>query len=135
MWKTLKFPFVGILAILAFSAMLPEPTFADASAEKIENSKLIIEADQKAATYTIRSKENPRVWLTGAVAAQVNHRWLRSSDYPDHKIKRSSPNDDSGGASQLTITNSGLSGQPELECSIQLRAAIHVRRDQSPGPQ
>lgn len=122
MWKTLKFPFVGILAILAFSAMLPEPTFAHASAEKIENSKLIIEADQKAATYTIRSKENPRVWLTGAVAAQVNHRWLRSSDYPDHKIKRSSPNDDSGGASQLTITNSGLPGQPELECSIQLRA-------------
>ena len=104
------------------SVVLSHSALADASAGKIENSKLVVEADRKAGTYTIRSKENPRVWLNGAVAAQVNHRWLRSADYPHHEIQQSPFSDSLGTGSQLTITYSGLSGQPELVCSIRLRA-------------
>jgi alpha-galactosidase len=90
---------------------------------KIENARLVIEVTAKAGTYTIRSKQNPRVWITAAVAAQVNHRWLRSSDYPQHEIRESSFTDDSGTGSELTMTYSGLSGQPELVCSLRLRPA------------
>jgi hypothetical protein len=95
---------------------------ADASPAKIENSKLAIEANQKLGTYTIRSGENPRVWLTGAAAAQVNHRWLHSADYPRHKISQSPLSDGSGEGSQLTIAYSGLDGQPDLVCILRLRA-------------
>ena len=111
-----------ILVTCVLSVILPHSALAAASTARIENSKLLIEADQKAGTYTIRSKENPRVWLTGAVGAEVNHRWLRSADYRQHEIQESPLSDDMGTGSQLTITYGGLSGQPELVCSIRLRA-------------
>jgi alpha-galactosidase len=111
-----------------------------AAASKIENSALAIDADQKAGTYTIRSKENPQVWITAAVAAQVNHRWLRSTDYPQHQVQESVLSDTLGPGSQLTITYSGLSGQPDLVCSLRLRqrsafAEIEVLVRNSTGTQ
>ena len=87
---------------------------------KIENAKLVIEANQKAGTYTIRSKENPRVSLTAAVAAQVNHRWLRASDYARHEIKESAFTDDQGAGSQITMTYAGSSSQPDLICNLRV---------------
>jgi len=88
---------------------------------KIENARLVIEANPKAGTYTIRSKENPRVWITAGVGARVNHRWLRSSDYPQHEIQESSFTDDLGTGSQLTISYLGLPSQPDLVCSLRIR--------------
>jgi len=111
-----------ILVTCLLSVILPHSALAAASTARIENSRLLIEADQKVGSYTIRSKENPRDWLTGAAAAQVNHRWLRSADYRQHEIQESPFSDGLGTGSQLTITYSGLSGQPELVCSIRLRA-------------
>ncbi|MGA8215138.1 MAG: PKD domain-containing protein [Candidatus Sulfotelmatobacter sp.] len=103
------------------SLLVPASATAVAAATKIENAGLAIEANQKAGTYTIRSKENPRVWITAGVGAQVNHRWLRSSDYPQHEIQESSFADDLGTGSQLTISYVGLSSQPDLVCSLRLR--------------
>jgi alpha-galactosidase len=87
---------------------------------KIETAKLAVEADQKTGAYSIRSKENPHSSLTATMAAEVNHRWLRASDYPEHKATTASLNGDAG--PELTITYSGLSGQPSLVCSIRLGA-------------
>lgn len=88
---------------------------------KIDNSRLLVEANQKAGAYTIRSKENRRSWLTATFGAEVNHHWLRASDYPQHAITASSLNEQSGAVSMLTLTYGGLSGQPELVCNIRLR--------------
>jgi alpha-galactosidase len=110
-----------ILEICLLSVIVPNSAGAAPTAAKIESAKLAIEADQKAGTYTIQSKENPRVVITAGVAARVNHRWLRASDYPRHEIQESTYTDDSGAGSQLTITYSGLSGQPDLVCSLRLR--------------
>jgi alpha-galactosidase len=87
---------------------------------KIENAKLAVEADQKTGAYTIRSKENPHSWLTATMAAEVNRHWLRSGDYPQHKATGASLGGDGG--SELTITYSGLSGQPSIVCNIRLGA-------------
>jgi alpha-galactosidase len=119
MWTKLRLPLALIPAIYLLS-VLPA-TAAAATADSIENARLAINADQKAGTYTIRAKENPRVWITAGVAAQVNHRWLHSIDYPRHEIQESSFTDDSSAGSQLTITHSGLTGQPDLICSLRLR--------------
>jgi|HubBroStandDraft_6_1064221.scaffolds.fasta_scaffold00010_90 alpha-galactosidase len=131
------------LAIMFVMCLLPAVVAAAAAipaASKIDNSKLVIEANQKAGTYTIQSKENPRVGITAAVAAQVNHRWLHSSDYPQHEIQESSFTDNLGAGSQLTLTYSGLSGQPDLVCSLRLRpqpafAEIEVHVRNSTGSQ
>jgi alpha-galactosidase len=113
---SIALPFViCLLSLLAPAAAVPAPT-------KIENARLIIEANQKAGTYTIRSKENPRVWITASVAAQVNHRWLRSNDYPQHEIQASPFTDDQGAGSQITMTYAGSSSQPDLVCSLRLRS-------------
>ena len=112
-----------VFAICLLSVLAVDSVAAVPPSTKIENAKLVIESNQKAGTYTIRSKENPRVWITAAVAAQVNHRWLRSSDYPQHEIRESSFNDALGAGSQLSIAYSGLTGQPELICSLRLRQA------------
>jgi alpha-galactosidase len=121
MWRISRLSFALILVTCFLSAMAPNVA-ADASPAKIENSKLAVEANQKLGTYTIRSGENPRVWLTGAAAAQVNHRWLHSADYPRHEISQSPLSDGSGEGSQLTIAYSGLDGQPDLVCILRLRA-------------
>ncbi len=122
MWTTAKLSLVT--TFVTCFAFVTTPALASAEAAKIENSRLVIEANQKAGTYTIRSKENPRVWLTAGVAAEVNHRWLRSADYPQHEIEKSFFNDGLDTGSQLTISYSGLSGQPDLVCSVRLKATF-----------
>jgi alpha-galactosidase len=115
---------VPMLVICSLFAIQNSATAQNARIEnaRIENAKLLIEASEQASTYTIRSKENPGARLTAGVAAQVNHRWLRAGDYPQHTVKTASFSDDSRSGSELTISYTGLAGQPDLICSIRLPA-------------
>jgi hypothetical protein len=127
MWTTRRLSLAqilvtGFLSVCVVRAAAAVPGDSSPALSKIENSMLRIEANQKGGSYTIRSKENPHVWITAAVAAQVNHRWLRAIDYPQHEIQESSFTDDFGSGSQLSITYSGSSGQPDLVCSLRLRS-------------
>ena len=127
MWtKPLSRPLILMsIFVMCSLSMLAGGTVASAPGDsprdaKIENATLVIDANQKAGTYTIRSKENPRVSFTAAVAAQVNHRWLRASDYAQHEIRESAFSDDQGAGSQLTMTYAGSSGQPDLICNLRV---------------
>jgi alpha-galactosidase len=125
MWTTRRLSLAQILVTYLLSVFVVHaavPADSGPATAKIENAKLAIEANQRAGTYTIRSKENPNVWITAVMAAQVNHRWLRSSDYPQHEIQESSFTDDFGSGSQLSITYSGSPGQPDLVCSLRLHS-------------
>src|SRR5579872_4018638 len=93
-----------------------------AATAKIENARLAVEVSQESGAYTVRSKENPRVAIKAGVAAQVNHRWISSSNYPRHTAQESSLTDNLGTGQQLTITHSGRSGDPDLICLIRLRS-------------
>jgi alpha-galactosidase len=127
-----------IFVMCSLSVLAGDAAAAVPGDSRIENAKLVIDADHKTGTYTIRSKENPRVSFTAAVAAQVNHRWLRASDYAQHEIKESAFTDDQGAGSQLTMTYAGSSGQPDLVCNIRVRpqssfAEIEVQVRNSTG--
>ena len=52
--------------------------------------------------------------LTSGVAAEVNGRWLRSADYPKHEVQRSTVQRYLGQAEVWQVTNTGLSGEPDL---------------------
>jgi hypothetical protein len=54
------------------------------------------------------------------VAAEVDHQWLRSSDYPRHQASESTFEDDLGSGRQATVTCSGLDGKPDLVYVLQL---------------
>ena len=107
--------FLLLAAVQSLRASAPETA-------KIENAQLVVEANQQSGTYTIRSRDNPRVAITAGVAAQVNHRWLSSSSYPHHSVRESPVSDDTGEGRQLSVTHSGRSGEPDLVCLIRLRA-------------
>ena len=143
MWTTRWLSLAQILVTCFLSVFVVHaavPGDSGPATSTIENSMLRIEANQKGGTYTIRSRENPNVSITAAVAAQVNHRWLRAIDYPQHEIQESSFTDDLDSGSQLSITYSGSSGQPDLLCRLRLRsqtpsAEIEVRVRNGTGSQ
>jgi alpha-galactosidase len=54
------------------------------------------------------------VALTSGVAAEVNGRWLRSSDFPHHEIKHSAAEGYLGDAEEWQVTYTGLNGEPDL---------------------
>jgi alpha-galactosidase len=129
-----------IFVMCSLSVLVGDVAAAVPGDSRIENAKLVIDANPKTGAYTIRSKENPRVSFTAAVGAEVDHRWLRASDYPQHEIKESAFTDDQGAGSQITMTYSGSSGQPGLVCSLRVRpqtefAEIDVQVRNSTGTQ
>jgi alpha-galactosidase len=58
--------------------------------------------------------------LKARVAAEIDHQWVRSSDYPRRQASDSSFEDDLGSGRQVTVTCSGLDGKPDLVYVLQL---------------
>src|SRR4051812_43649546 len=112
---TRKLPGITI-AILALTTAVASQT----SSAKIENSELRIEASSKTGSYEIQQTSGPAHLIAG-VAAKVNGRWLHSGDYPRHAVS-SSPASASNDVPQLTLVNDGLTGQPELVCTLKLHS-------------
>ena len=111
-----------VFALLLLPAAAQIPAARAPASARIENAQLAVEINQPSGTYTIRSRENPRVAVTARVAAQVNHKWLSSSSYPRHDVQQSSFSDDLGEGTQLMVTHSGRSDDPDLVCILRLRS-------------
>lgn len=73
--------------------------------------------------YTIFDPASMKPILRAGVAAEVDHHWIKSSDYPQHAIHRGSTADDLGSASSITVSNRGLAGQPELTYTLHLHSS------------
>ncbi len=73
-------------------------------------------------SYSLRSAGQPKPMLVAHVAAQVEHRWLRSSDYPNHEVAESSFQDDLGRGRQITVLHKGLARRPELAAVFRLHS-------------
>jgi hypothetical protein len=91
---------------------------AQAPPPQIENSALLAVANAKTGAYTLREKSGP-AHLTADAAAKVNGSWLHSTDYAKHAVSSSAAAE---GTPQLTITHSGLAGQPDLVCLVSLHS-------------
>ena len=121
---------LGFLVVSTLTSGKAQSSPANALASaKIENSQLVVETNRAGDTYTLRSKENQRVAITARVAAQINHHWISSSNYPHHEVKETSFTDDFGPddtqqGPQLTVTHSGRPGDPDLICLIRLHSRL-----------
>src|SRR5574337_891964 len=74
--------FIGLALICA--------TPASARAEvSIHNSRLTVTVNARDGSYEIRTNSLQAPVLEAAVGAEVNHRSLRSSDYPHHNTAQS----------------------------------------------
>ena len=104
----------------------------------IENSQLRVSIDA-GGSYTLAMKDARGAAVRAAAAAQIDHHWFRSSDYPHHELTQSAFQDVLGSGQEVVLTSSGLREQPDLICAIrlydsrnygeiQLRVANHTSR-------
>ena len=89
------------------------------AAEQLANDTLSLTVNAQDGSYELGVRGAQPV-LNAHVAAQVDHEWLRSSDYPLHHASESTFNDELGSGRQVTVTFSGLDGKPELVYVLQL---------------
>ncbi len=103
------------LAIIAGTLIVALPC----AAEQLTNDKLSLTVNAQDGWYQLGGRSTQPV-LKARVGAQVDHQWLRSSDYPLRHASESAFNDGLGSGRQVTVTCSGLDGKPELVYILQL---------------
>ncbi len=84
----------------------------------IKNASLLVNIASNDGSYTIVPSANWPTILRARVAAQVNHRWIASSDYPQHQVSESSFEDVLGKGHQITVISTGLPDHPALAYTI-----------------
>ena len=83
------------------------------------NDSLSLSVNAKAGTFRLAAHGGQSLFTTLA-GAQVDHQWLRSTDYPRHVASESAFTDDLGSGRAITVTNSGLPGKPDLVLVLQM---------------
>jgi alpha-galactosidase len=101
---------------MVFEALM---LIAPCAAQRLGNDALSVSVNAQEGTFQIATQEG-RIVFTSGVAAQLNHDWLRSSDYPHHAVSGSKFTDDLDSGRMITVTNSGLPGKADLVFAIQL---------------
>lgn len=91
-------------------------------AQQLTNDELSLRVNAPDGSYQLSFREgnNSQSVLGSRVAAEVDHQWLRSNDYPRHQASESGFEDDLGPGREVTVTCSGLDGKPNLVYVLQL---------------
>jgi alpha-galactosidase len=104
-----------MLRVLAVFLFVRLAYAADAT---LKNGSLLVTVAARDGSYSIGIKANSAPILQARVAAQVNHRWIESTDYPQHQVSESTFEDTLGRGHQVTVTSSGLPERPALSYTI-----------------
>ena len=89
-------------------------------AATIHNGPLTVSVDLHDGSYTIRAQGLERPVLVAHVGAQVDHQWVRSSEYPKQAAEESTFHDELGSGRAIRFTASGLASKPDLITVVRL---------------
>lgn len=103
---------LALIAVLAFA------TAAFAADADLRNDAMQVRINSADGSYFISVAKSPI--LHAGVAAEIEHRWVKSSDYPRRDVAEAEFNDALGGGRQASVTFSGLANQPNLIYTIRL---------------
>jgi alpha-galactosidase len=110
-----------LLFLLAAKTISAQPVAgADAGSLSAHEKTIAVAVDPADGSYTIFDPVSQKPVLHSLVAAEVDHRWLRSGDYPRHSVSHAVVAGEPGSRSRFTVSNSGLAGQPDLVYSVEL---------------
>jgi alpha-galactosidase len=70
--------------------------------------------------YEIRTENEAHTVIHARVAAEIDHKWVKSTDYPKHQISQSNFEDALGHGKKITVTSSGLPNFPDLAGTLQI---------------
>jgi alpha-galactosidase len=105
----------GKLGVLAVALLFALP----GAGQQLTNGKLALSVSAEQGTYQVAMPHGESI-VTSRVAAEVDGHWLRSNDYPHRDASPSQFSDALGTGHQVTVTCSGLAGQPDLIYVVQL---------------
>jgi len=84
----------------------------------IEGLSLVVQPGN--GTYEIGTGDGGHSIIRARVAAEIDHKWVRSTDYPKHAISQSDVEDVFGRGKKITVTSSGLRNTPDLAYTLQI---------------
>ena len=105
--------------LFAFTLACTVSTLAQQSLT-IRNNHLTVAIRPPDGSYEISTPAIRGPVLVSRVAAEINHRWIRSTDYPRHRAKQGNSHDLLGAGHTLEVTFSGLPNEPDLVCLLTL---------------
>jgi len=108
--KMRKLPGCGLLllVLLHLPGAATGQNRSNANRDSLQTSSISVSINSADGSYSILDPGSTKVILHARVGAEINRRWLKSSDYPRHTTSRN------GDEQKLTVVNSGLTGQPDL---------------------
>ncbi len=84
----------------------------------IEGLSVVVQPGDGA--YEIGTGEGGHSFIHARVAAEIDHKWVKSTDYPKHEISQSDLEDAFGRGKKITVTSSGLTNTPDLAYTLQI---------------
>jgi hypothetical protein len=71
-------------------------------------------------TYEIRTGNSERSVIRAKVAAEIDHKWVQSTDYPKHDVSQATFEDALGHGKKISVNSSGLPNLPDLAYTLQI---------------
>lgn len=103
-----------IPALVVITCVIPRAMFAADSQASVQNSQLSVSLGPHGDVYEIRTRESRTTIFQARVAAEIDHQWVESNQYPKSKTTESSFRDELGTGQQLVTEFSGLAGKPAI---------------------
>src|SRR5580658_1671417 len=108
----------GVLILVELCLGSSDPAKASGVAAHIEGLSVVVQPSD--GTYEIQTAAGGHSVIHARVAAEIDHKWIQSTDYPHHEISRSTFEDALGHGNKITVTSSGLPHSPDLAYTLQL---------------
>jgi len=86
----------------------------------IHNDQLTVYVNTHNGSYSIRAKGSEQAVLVAQVGAEVDHQWVRSSEYPKQLVEESTFQDELGSGHAIRITYSGLARKTDMLLVLRL---------------
>jgi len=110
-------PLISLIPVTLIAGILIGVTTC--AAEELTNQPVSVTVNARDGSYELGT-HGGQIVLTARAGAQVDHQWLRSSDYPRRQAAESGFNDELGSGHEMTVTCSGLDGKPNLTYILQI---------------
>jgi alpha-galactosidase len=113
--------FIAIICMLILvEACLGSANPAQAPEVVVRTEGLSVAVQPSDGTYEIQTGVDGHSIIHVRVAAEIDHKWVKSTDYPKHEISQSNFEDALGHGKKITVTSSGLSNLPDLAYTLQI---------------
>lgn len=111
----------SVFFLVAFIALLTCSSAARAADSELRNEALRVRISAADGSYFISGAGSPI--LHAGIAAEVDHRWIKSSHYPKRNIAESDFDDTLGHGHQASVSFTGQANQPDLVYTVRLYAS------------